>query len=100
MIIFGTKFWAWGSTLTAQMMRCAQCGHSGQFIQKSGMNFITLYWIIPVIPISGVKKMVQCPNCKARYEDGGALPPSQGPSQGPYGGGSMETHSTPPFSRP
>jgi rubrerythrin len=82
MIIFGTKFWAWGSALTRDIWRCAQCGHSGQFTLKSGMNFITLYWIIPVIPISGVKKMVQCPNCKARYEADSYVPPPESP--GPY----------------
>ncbi len=97
MIVFGTKFWAWGSALTQQIMRCARCGHEGRFIEKSGMTFITLYWILPVIPVSGVKKMVQCPNCKTRYENSG--PPPQNP--GPYGsGGSMDTHGAPPIARP
>lgn len=98
MIVFGTKFWAWGSNLTRDIWRCAQCGHSGQFIEKSGLNCITLYWIIPVLPISGIKKMVQCPNCKARYEDNGP-PPQQGQA-GPYGEGAMETHGQPPIARP
>lgn len=48
--------------------RCADCGTQGQFIKKSGMRFITLFFIIPVIPISGVSKMVQCPKCGTRYE--------------------------------
>ncbi len=97
MIIFGTKFWAWGSALTREIWRCAKCGYQGQFIQKSGMTFLTLYWIIPIVPVSGMKKMAQCPKCKTRYEEGGA-PPPQNP--GPYGGGSMETHSQPPIARP
>ncbi|MEP6925190.1 MAG: zinc-ribbon domain-containing protein [Pyrinomonadaceae bacterium] len=50
------------------MIRCGQCGTQTQFIEKSGMRFITLFFIVPVIPISGVSKLIQCPNCKARYQ--------------------------------
>jgi len=67
MIIFGIKFWAWGSKLTARIWHCAQCGFEGQFIEKKGMRFFTLYWVIPTIPLSGISSMVQCPNCKTRY---------------------------------
>ncbi|HYF64336.1 MAG TPA: hypothetical protein VD886_16050 [Herpetosiphonaceae bacterium] len=67
MIIIGTKFFVWGSQLTAQAMRCGQCGTYAPFIMKKGMRFITLFFIIPVIPISGITDLVQCPNCKARY---------------------------------
>ena len=67
MIIFGIKFWAWGSKLTEQIWHCAQCGFQGQFIEKKGMRFFTLYWVIPLIPVSRVTSMVQCPTCKTRY---------------------------------
>lgn len=95
MIIFGTKFWAWGSALTQQMWHCANCGYQGQFIQKKGMTFLTFYWIIPVIPVSGVRSMAQCPKCKTRYEDN----PNDAPSGPPSGNSSMETHSA-PIARP
>ena len=71
MIIIGSRFFVWGSQLTAQAMRCGQCGAVAPFIMKKGMRFITLFFIIPVIPISGVKNLVQCQNCKARYESQG-----------------------------
>jgi hypothetical protein len=67
MIIIGTKFFTWGSQPTLQAMRCGQCGTYAPFIMKKGMRFITLFFVIPVIPISGVTNLVQCPNCKARY---------------------------------
>jgi hypothetical protein len=38
------------------------------FISKKGMQFITLFFIIPVIPISGTRHMMQCPSCGARYQ--------------------------------
>jgi hypothetical protein len=41
-----------------------------RFVMKKGMRFITLFFIIPVMPISGVKEMVQCPNCGTRYQVG------------------------------
>ena len=68
MLIIGTHFFTWGGALTPEMMRCGQCGTLAQFKEKSGMRFITLFFIVPVIPISGINKMLECPNCKARYQ--------------------------------
>ena len=67
-IIIGTKLFAWGSELTPQAYRCGSCGTYAQFIQKTAMRFVTLFFIIPIIPISGKKSLIQCPNCKTRFE--------------------------------
>jgi hypothetical protein len=32
------------------------------------MRFITLFFFVPVIPLSGVRSMLQCPACKTRYQ--------------------------------
>lgn len=66
--IVGTKFFTWGSEQTPQQMRCGQCGTVTNFTIKKGMQFITMFFIIPLIPISGVKHLLQCPNCRARYQ--------------------------------
>lgn len=66
--ILGTRFLTWGSQSGAPHMRCSQCGTVGSFVKKKGMNFITLFFIVPVIPISGVKHLWQCTNCRARYD--------------------------------
>jgi transcription elongation factor Elf1 len=66
--IVGTKFFTWGSEQTPQQMRCGQCGTVTNFTIKRGMQFITMFFIIPLIPISGVKHLLQCPNCGARYQ--------------------------------
>lgn len=68
MLIIGTRFFTWGSEMTAQPWRCAQCGHSGPFKSRKGMRFLTLFFIIPVIPLSGVKHIAECPNCRTRYQ--------------------------------
>ncbi|HEX8476144.1 MAG TPA: hypothetical protein VF666_19245 [Pyrinomonadaceae bacterium] len=65
--IIGTRFLTWGSESGPQQMRCSQCGVVGNFVRKKGMNFITLFFVVPVIPISGVKQLWQCPNCRTRY---------------------------------
>ena len=65
--IVGTHFFTWGSLPTDQPMKCGQCGTLTYFTKKSGMRFITLFFIVPIIPISGVSHLVQCPTCKARY---------------------------------
>jgi transcription elongation factor Elf1 len=68
MIIIGTHFFCWGSQRTNEAMHCGQCGAMTPFIIKKGMRFITLFFVIPIIPISGVKHLIQCPNCGTRYE--------------------------------
>lgn len=67
MIIIGTKFFKWGSELTANKMKCGECGMVAQFVMKQGMRFITLFFIIPVLPISGIRHLIQCPHCKSLY---------------------------------
>ena len=69
-LILGTRFFSWGSGETPHAMRCSNCGMAAPFKTKSGMQFITVFFIVPVIPISGVKRMVQCPNCGTRYQAG------------------------------
>ncbi len=66
--IIGTKFFSWGQERTPEAMRCGQCGTTGNFTLKKGMRFITLFFIIPLIPISGVKELMQCRTCGARYQ--------------------------------
>ncbi|HEY0004186.1 MAG TPA: zinc-ribbon domain-containing protein [Pyrinomonadaceae bacterium] len=68
--IIGTHFFSWGSQPLPQQMRCDHCGTVGNFTLKKGMRFITLFFIIPVIPISGLKELAQCPTCGTRYQLG------------------------------
>ena len=68
MIIIGTRFFVWGAQRCAEQMRCGRCGALSNFIMKKGMQFITVFFVIPVFPISGIKHMVQCPGCGARYQ--------------------------------
>jgi hypothetical protein len=68
MLIIGTHFFTWASGYTPNSMHCGNCGTSAPFIAKKGMRFITLFFIIPVIPISGVKNLIQCPTCGTRYQ--------------------------------
>ena len=68
MLIIGTRVFFWGSEMTSELMRCGTCGAAAQFRRKKGMRFITLFFVIPVIPISGVMHVAECPQCKTRYK--------------------------------
>jgi len=68
MLIIGTRFFTWGSGFTPQQMRCGKCGAQTNFKLKKGMRFITIFFFIPVCPISGIKQIAQCPNCGTRYQ--------------------------------
>ena len=65
--IIGTHFLTWGSPPAATQMRCGHCGTVGSFTQKRGMRFLTLFFIVPVLPISGVKNLLQCQTCGTKY---------------------------------
>jgi hypothetical protein len=67
LLIIGTHFFSWGSE-RAEQLRCGKCGTAATFIKKEGMRFITLFFIIPVIPISGVTHLLQCPACGTKYQ--------------------------------
>lgn len=67
MLIIGTRLFFWGSQLS-QAMHCARCGYAGHFTLKKGMRFITVFFVIPVIPISGVMHVAECQQCKTRYQ--------------------------------
>jgi uncharacterized Zn finger protein len=64
--VVGTRFVTWGSEPSGRQMRCANCGTVGEFIGKTGMRFVTLFFI-PVIPAGGKKLLLQCPTCGTRY---------------------------------
>ena len=64
--IIGMRFVTWGSETTGQQMRCGKCGTVGQFIDKKGMRFITLFFI-PVVPVSGTRHLWQCRACGTRF---------------------------------
>jgi PHP family Zn ribbon phosphoesterase len=68
MLIIGIRVFFWGSELTAQPMRCAKCGYAGPFSLKKGMRFITVFFVIPVIPISGIMHVTECQQCNTRYK--------------------------------
>lgn len=68
MLIWGWYFFVWGSRRTQKQYQCGRCGKSAQFIWKSGMRFFTIFFIIPLFPISGVRHMIECPICHTRFE--------------------------------
>ena len=67
MLIFGWRVFAWGSELTQDNMRCGTCGTVAQFIKKTAMRFFTIFFIIPLIPLSAKMSLLQCPKGKTRY---------------------------------
>jgi len=64
--IIGTRFVTWGDEPSRMQMRCSKCGTVGQFTEKKGMRFITLFFI-PVVPFSGTKHLWQCAACGTRF---------------------------------
>ena len=66
--IIGTKYRFTGLEKTNEMMRCDNCGAMTQFIKKTGRNYITLFFVLPLFPIGRAQNVLECPNCKTRYQ--------------------------------
>ena len=77
MLIIGVRLFFWGSQLTSQAMHCGKCGYAGPFTLKKGMRFVTVFFVIPVLPISGVMHAAECQQCKTRYQANAPQPSLQ-----------------------
>jgi uncharacterized protein with PIN domain len=67
-LIIGTKYRFAGSELTSERERCARCGTVTQFVKKTGRNYLTLFFVLPIIPLGKAQNVLECPNCKAHYQ--------------------------------
>lgn len=67
-LIMGTKYRVSGEERTSEMIHCRNCGSMTQFIKKSGRNYFTLFFVLPIFPLGKTQNFVECPNCKTRYE--------------------------------
>jgi len=66
--VVGTNFRVSGSERTEKLHHCAQCGAYTQFIKKTGRNYITLFFVLPIIPLGKAQNLLECPNCQARFQ--------------------------------
>ena len=67
-VIIGMDYFTWGQERTPQPIQCGNCGTLTNFIMKKGMRFVTIFFFIPLIPASGITQLIECPNCKTRYQ--------------------------------
>jgi hypothetical protein len=67
-LIIGTKYHYTGSEQTPQQHRCERCGVLTQFITKTGRNYLTLFFVLPLFPVGKAHPVLECPNCGARHQ--------------------------------
>lgn len=58
----------WNLEKTNETIRCSNCGMLAQFTEKTEMRFIMLFFVIPIFPVGRKKKMIECPNCRAKFQ--------------------------------
>lgn len=68
-LVLGTRTLHWGSGRSTDVRTCPNCGNSGQFIEKRGIRVLTLFFVIPVLPLGRVRHLRQCPSCNTRYTE-------------------------------
>jgi DNA-directed RNA polymerase subunit RPC12/RpoP len=66
-LVIGTKYRVSGSEQTPEKIRCSRCGTVANFIEKSGRNYLTLFFVLPIFPVGKTNEFIECPNCHARY---------------------------------
>ncbi|MEW6131374.1 MAG: zinc-ribbon domain-containing protein [Acidobacteriota bacterium] len=65
--IVGTKYIFRDKGKTEDLKTCPNCGSTAKFNVKSGRNFLTLFFILPVFPIGGTQTLLECPFCQMRF---------------------------------
>jgi DNA-directed RNA polymerase subunit RPC12/RpoP len=66
-LVIGTKYRVSGDERTPEQIRCSRCGTIANFIEKSGRNYLSLFFVLPIFPLGKTQNFIECPNCKARY---------------------------------
>jgi len=66
-LVFGTRTFHWGRQLTAYVRTCPNCGFFGHFEQVKRLRAITLFFVVPLIPISGIRTVERCPQCHTEF---------------------------------
>lgn len=65
LIIFGFRIRY--RTTGRLMFFCPRCGGDRTGLQRSARRWFTIFWI-PVIPLNGVGELVECTDCRTRFE--------------------------------
>ena len=66
-LVFGIKTFRWGSDQTDYLRTCPQCGFYGYFVRKKAIRAVTLFFVIPVFPLSGITTVDVCPQCNTPF---------------------------------
>jgi hypothetical protein len=67
-IFFGTRQVVRDDDRPGEGVRqCPRCGQYVVFRPRRARTFIHLFWI-PLIPIGGGQPLIECPNCRTRFE--------------------------------
>jgi len=62
-LVFGTRTIRWGHDRTGYLRSCPHCGFYGYFLRKKTIRALTLFFVIPIIPLSGITIVDTCPQC-------------------------------------
>jgi hypothetical protein len=73
-LLVGNRYRTSHEGTTDETIRCPSCGATGRFERKSGRQYLTLFFLVPVLPLGGRQTFVECPNCHARFDAPSSLP--------------------------
>jgi uncharacterized Zn-finger protein len=66
-LLIGNRYMTKGAGTTDEVVQCPSCGATGRFERKSGRQYLTLFFLLPVLPLGGRQTFVECPACKTRF---------------------------------
>jgi RNase P subunit RPR2 len=68
-LVVGNRYRTRSEGTTYDVVRCPNCGTTGRFEKKSGRQWLTLFFVLPVVPLGGRRSFVECPSCHARFAE-------------------------------
>jgi predicted RNA-binding Zn-ribbon protein involved in translation (DUF1610 family) len=72
-VVMGNKFRATSEGPTEHVVQCPNCGMTGRLERKTGRQYLTLFFVLPVLPIGPKQSFAECPNCGAQFRTPEAL---------------------------
>jgi hypothetical protein len=67
-LVAGNKRVSKDAGSTEQAIQCPNCGTVARFGRRTERQYLTLFFVLPVVPLGGANTVVECPTCHARFD--------------------------------
>ena len=67
-LLVGNRYRTTSEGTTPEVRTCPSCGARAQFDRKRRRQYLTLFFLLPVLPLGSAQEFVECPNCHTQFQ--------------------------------